>query len=349
MRYPSPQEIEVTPGGRVPEYLTTKHRELTFLSWWYRIASPPTPPDTASFQERTRFHRGRTGSQLLPVLYLFLIVSLPTGFFGTAFSSTSTVSVASFLGISVSTIVVSIAGLLALVVATIFNRKGMVDLAGGVVVVTFMASPMANIVLTPGGLNMIDLLLYGLLVLPLVCAVSFLPPIWVFVVAGVNSVFAIASLLVLPQTAELNALLTVNFAGVVTPIILSQLIVSIMAYLWVRSTMQALQRADRAEELAKLEHDLALQAEMAAQQKHQLEMSIHQIIETHRRVANGDYDARVPLSPDNILWEISGSLNNLLARVQGWRRDAAELQQVKFALQQAYEENRRLQRALRQQ
>jgi len=45
-----------------------------------------------------------------------------------------------------------------------------------------------------------------------------------------------------------------------------------------------------------------------------------------------------------VLWPIAGSLNNLLARVQGW---LAELQQVKAGLQQAREENRRLTRHLR--
>ena len=346
MQYPPSQEASVpSREGQMPAYLTTRHRDLELFRWWYRIASPPVPAETASLRERTRFNRGRTGSQILPVLYLLLIVSLPAGFFGTTFS---TARPSSLLGITLSTLVIVGAGLLALVAATILNRMGMVNTAGFIVVVTFMASPIANIVTTPGGLNMIDLPLYGLLILPLVCAVSFLPPMWVFVVAIGDSLFTIFSLFFLPQTAELNTLLSINFAGVVTPIILSQMIVSVVAYLWVRSTSQALQRADRAEELAKLEHDLALQAETAAQQKRQLEMSIQQIVEIHKRVANGDYNARVPLTSDNVLWQISGSLNNLLARVQSWRQDAAELKQAKAALQQAYEENRKLTRALRQ-
>jgi hypothetical protein len=332
MQNHSPYVTPVSAEGRqTPGYLTTSREERSLFSSWYKIASPLPPEEGASFRERERFRRGRTGSQVFPALYLFLLVSLLTGFLG------SNVSVVWIVG----------AGLLALIFATICNRAGMVNFAGFLVVVTFVATPVANIVTTPGGLNVTILPLYGLLILPLLCAVSFLPPWWVFVIAVGNSLFAFFSLLGLPQTAELNALLTANLAGFVTPVILSQLIVSLVAYLWVRSTVDALVRADRAEELAKLEHDLALQAEVAAAQKRQLEASVQRIIETHMAVASGDYSARVPLTQDNMLWQISGPLNNLLVRVQGWRQDSAELRQVKFALQQAYEENRRLTRTLR--
>lgn len=318
-------------NGQMPEYLIEKNRDIPLFRWWYRIASPPAPADDTPFRERARFLRGRTGSQILPALYLFLLASLPTG----------------FLGLNSSVVIIVAVGFVALIIATFLNRMGQVNLAGFLVVATFMASPIANITTTPGGLNMMVLPLYSLLVLPLVCAVSFLPPWWVFVVALGNSIFTFISLIYLPQTAELNALLSINFAGIVTPIVLSQLIVSVVAFLWVRSTGQALMRADRAEELARLEHDLALEAEAAAQRKQQLEGSIQQIVETHRRIANGDYNVRVPLTSDNVLWPIAGSLNNLLARVQGWRQDLVELQQVKFALQQAREENRRLMKMLR--
>lgn len=317
---------------QAPAYLTMERRDLKFFRGWYRIASPPAPEETAPFRARQIFLRGRTGSQILPALYVFLLVSLPTG----------------FLGINPTVYTIVAVSFFALIVATFLNRAGNVNLAGFIVMATFVANPIATIVTTPGGLNMMVLPIYSLLVLPLVCAVSFLPAWWVFVVAIGNSLFTLFSLVYLPQTAELNALLTINFAGIVTPIILSQAIVAVVAFLWVRSTVQALTRADRAEELARLEHDLALQAEFAAQRKQQLEISIQQIVETHRRIANGDYNVRVPLTADNVLWPISGALNNLLARVQGWRQDSASLQQTKFALQQAREENRRLTKILRE-
>lgn len=312
---------------QVPSYLSKpKQQDNRWLGWWYRIASPAAPDNLASFEDQERFRRGRTGSQIILALYLLTFVSIPAGSAGTN----------PFL----TTILICI--LCALVVATVLNRFGKVALAGIIVVVAFTAEPTINIITTPGGLNMMVLPIYGLLILPLVCTVTFLPPWWVFVVAAANCIFTWYSLTYLPLTAELSATLEVAFAGIVTPIIISQLIVSVVAYIWVQGASKALVRADRAEELVKLEHDLALQARNATQERQQLETSIQKIINTHMRVANGDFEARVPLTEDNILWQISGSLNNLLSRTQRFRQESARLQQVEQSLIQAREENRRL-------
>jgi hypothetical protein len=320
-------------GPEAPSYLTTRpHQEQNFIRLWYRLASPPEPGSSASFKEMERFRRGRAGSNLILALYLLLIVSIPTQFVGTA----------SYL------VPIAIGAALALAVGIIFNRMGKVYLAGTIVTLTFIGFPILDIITTPGGLSMLVLPLYGLLVLSLLCVVSFLPPWWVFVVALGNSLFTCVSLIssYLPHTAELSAVLAIASAGIIIPIVLSQILVSVVAYAWVQGNTQSLIRADRAEELARLEHDLGLQAEATAQQKQLLEASIQKIVETHTRVANGDFGARVPLTRDNVLWQISGSLNNILARVQSLHQDAIELQRLRFVLEQAREENRRLVRAL---
>jgi hypothetical protein len=275
-----------------------------------------------------RFRRGRTGSQIILGLYLLLIISVPAGFIGT----------------NKYLIPIVIGSVIALIVATLLNRFGKITLAGILVVLTFFAFPTLNIVTTPGGLSMETLPLFGLLVLPLLCAVSFLPSWWVFIVALGNCVFTLVSLIYLPHTAELDAVLIIAFVGIVTPIILIQIIVSVVAFAWVQGTTQALIRADHAEEVAKLEHDLGQQAQLTAQQKQLLEGSIQKIVETHMRVANGDYSARAPLTEGNVLWQISGPLNNLLARTQNLRQETAQLQ---YALQQARVENERLRRTFR--
>ncbi|MBX5450258.1 hypothetical protein [Thermogemmatispora sp.] len=312
--------------AQVPSYLASEHRENRWLRWWYWLASPSMPPASASFQRRELFRRGRTGSQILPALYVLLMVALPAGFLGTNFYLVPIVIVC----------------FLMLIIATVLNRLGLVNAAGFVVVLTFMFFPIADIVTTPGGINMMDLPVFGMLILPLVCAVSFLPPWWVFPVALINCLFTFFALTQLPQTPELMGMLEINFTGIISPILISQIIISVVAYVWVSSTVHALARADRAEEIARLEHDLAMQAEAAARQKEQLENSIQKIVETHTRVANGDYSARVPLTSDNVLWQISGSLNNLLARMQRLHQDSTELQKMKQGFYQLREENRRL-------
>ncbi len=322
--------IDDVPGAdiQVPLYLAPKStQESAVLRWWYRLTSPSEPERSAAFKEQERFRRGRTGSQIILGLYILLIISTFTGFIGT----------------NTYLIPIVIGSAVALVVATVLNRIGKISLAGLIVVLTFIAFPILNVVTTPGGLGMEVLPLFGLLVLPLLCAVSFLPPWWVFVVALGNCIFTWYSLTNLTRTAELKAILDIAFAGVITPIILIQVIVAIIAFTWVQGTTQASIRANNAEEIARLEHDLGQQAKIASQQKQQLESSVQRIVETHMRVANGDYSARVPLTEENVLWQISGPLNNLLARTQNWRQEASQLQ---HALQQAHGENERLRRAL---
>ncbi|GHP00978.1 hypothetical protein KSF_110250 [Reticulibacter mediterranei] len=312
-----------------PSYLTARARqESTLWLWWYRLTAPAEPKGDSTFQEVELFRRGRTGSQIILALYFLLIISIP----------------AKFVGTNDYLLYIVAGAAAALFIATILNRLSKITIAGIIVVLTFLAFPIVNIVTTPGGLSMLVLPLFGLLVLPLLCAVSFLPPGWVFAIALVNILFTLLSLTYLPHTAELSSILAIAYAGIVTPIIFSQILVSVVAFVWVWGTTQALQRADRAEELVRLEHDLALQAEDAAHQKQLLEESVHKIVETHMRVANGDFDARVPVGEENVLWQISGPLNNLLARAQRWRHDSNELYHIKLALQQAREENELLKR-----
>jgi hypothetical protein len=329
----STRSLQANPekNSQTPSYLTNRTRQENIL-WrsWYYLTAPPEPKGEASFQQIEQFRRGRTGSQIILALYFLLLISIP----------------ARFVGTNTDLIPIVIGAACALLIATVLNRMGLINTAGAIVVLTFVAFPIVNIVATPGGLSMLVLPLFGLLVLPLLCAVSFLPPWWVFVVALANILFTLYSLTYLPRTAELSAILAIAFAGIVTPIILSQVLVSVVAFVWVRSSTHALLRADRAEELARLEHDLALQSEEAAQQKQRLEGSIQKIVETHMRVANGDFNARVPVTEENVLRQISGPLNNLLARTQRWRQDASELYQVKIMFQQAREENEMLRRHL---
>jgi nitrogen fixation/metabolism regulation signal transduction histidine kinase len=63
------------------------------------------------------------------------------------------------------------------------------------------------------------------------------------------------------------------------------------------------------------------------------------LFHTNTRVANGDLNARIPLTKDNALWQVSSSLNNILSRLQ---RSRQELQQTRAELEDAHEEIRKL-------
>ncbi len=104
-----------------------------------------------------------------------------------------------------------------------------------------------------------------------------------------------------------------------------QLLVAFVCWLWVHSASQAIKRADRAEMVAKLEHELS-------EQKRELEVGIQQILQTHVEIANGNLKARAPLNQDNALWQIARALNNLLVRLQRANQAEIRLQRVDKAV-----------------
>src|SRR5437763_15137400 len=66
---------------QVPSYLTQQRQRnesqeggARILQLWYRIASPPEPNDSAPFEERELFRRGRTGSQITIFLFILLLI-----------------------------------------------------------------------------------------------------------------------------------------------------------------------------------------------------------------------------------------------------------------------------------
>src|SRR3989440_12370146 len=201
---------------QVPSYLTQQRQRnesqeggARILQLWYRIASPPEPDDSAPFEERELFRRGRTGSQITIFLFILLFISYPAAFAGS-----------NSLLIAILTI-----DLFMLTFAMVLNHLKKVSIAGILVVLSFIASPTVNILTTPGGVNTSALPVFSLLVLPLMCAVSFLPPWWVFVVAVGNCLFTLYVLRFMPTTGELHEVLKVAFPGIFTPIVISQGIV----------------------------------------------------------------------------------------------------------------------------
>lgn len=121
------------------------------------------------------------------------------------------------------------------------------------------------------------------------------------------------------RTASFAAITATDAYPIMVRPIAIHIVVTVVLWLWVRSATQVIARADRAEVIATLEHAIAQQEHADAQLKRQLEMSIQQIVETRQRLANGDFNARAPLNNGNVLWQIAGSLNNLLSRFQRLR------------------------------
>lgn len=80
------------------------------------------------------------------------------------------------------------------------------------------------------------------------------------------------------------------------------------------------------------------------EQAQQLEEGIQLILQAlNTAAARGDFSIRVPLAQENILWRVSYSINNLLARLQGFRQEKAEFDKSRVVVNQLIECIRRKQ------
>ncbi len=280
------------------------------LRWWYRLTTPPDPPSNASLRRRELARRAKLTSTIL-LFIIFIIVGL---------------AIPVSLITANSQLFVALLGLLALVcTALALTRMGKITPAGIIAVGAVNIALFFALLTWPGGLNANTLPIFDIFIEPELIAVSLLPAWSVFVVAALDGIFCWAAITFMPHTSDLAQILASNKYEVMARPIALLTIVAVVTYLWVRSATQAIARADRATVIAALEHNLAEQAQVAARQKNQLEHSIQQIIDTLIRVANGDFNARVPLTSENILWQVAGALNNLLARLSRLHQEVQEL------------------------
>ena len=299
----------------------------SFLQWWYAFSAPPEVPENAHFEARERVRRGRVASLLIIGTFLAAVVIVSTillaipGVFLLQWTLT---------GICI--------GVLCCIIAIPLNHKGNVH-GAGILLLIAVDVIVAGIVLSErDGLDPLFLSMFDLLVASELIAVSLLAPTSVFVVALANSLLIVLDINVQPHSmmwSQMIASQGVAYSLLARPIIL-YVVVAAVSYLWVRSAVTALQRADRAELITELER-------RELDQKHQLEEGIEQILKTHIQIANGNLEARAPIQQSNVLWRIGLALNNLLARFQyasqaerNLQREAADVTQLRLALRSWY-------------
>src|SRR5579875_3703341 len=314
---PSPQTPDTWSYGVLGDHLfrDKTHPLARLFGWWSRHTSPPDARAGASFAERDRVRRARMASPLMLFLLLLLLL----------------VAVIAVLGHNphllpvVSTLCPVILGCLFL------NRRGYVTLVGILLSLALVGGMCLTLLITAlhGGIAPLDTQILFLLFFYEIFFAMLLPINAVFVVALLNLLISLAVLTLAPHTPALTALLAQG--GSFTLLFrLVQIHLLVPFALWVLvSTMQEqTRRANTAEELARLEHDLSALMSQQAAEKAALEQSIARIVQVHARVANGDLEARVPLSSDQVLWSVAGQLNNLIARYQKARQEVQQAEQL---------------------
>lgn len=309
---PSPETHHTPP---LPPYLFDEPRDAPFFAWWYRLTTPPVPDTLVSPPAREGVRHARTTSDVLFVM--LLLISCPIVFFG--------LNPLFILPLPVACLV--------LLIALLLNRVGQTLLAGILLVVLIEVGVLGNIFLTSEGVRPTTSPLFDLLVLPLALAASLLPLWCLLSLALLNSLFTVFAFAYGLHLSSFALIFHRGENGLLFVPLLLQVITSVIAILWRCSVSHARVRADRAEAIARLEHDLAGQGRVLAEQKQQLEEGIQQIIDIQMRVAQGDLKVRIPLDDTHVLWQLAGLLNTLLARYQQARHAEEELHHTRLAVE----------------
>lgn len=281
------------------------------MDWWYAHTSPLDVAPTATFAEREWARRGRLASTLMLCFIVLGLLAMPFEWGHGEGSFNAAVIV-----------VVAVVGL-------VLNRRGHSLLVGVLMVAVIDLGTASAVVILPSG----KLDVVWAFVATVVIAASLLPPVSVFVVAVVNSLFTLVYVILLaPNTQEIREVLVGHdFAAVAEPLLV-QAFVGVMAYLWVRNALDAIERADRAEEIAELRRS-------EAERKLAMEEGAAQIQAVLVQLANGHYRVRVPALRDPLLWQVGNSLNMFIGRL-------SRLTQADFTLQREHEEAERLAAAI---
>lgn len=309
---------------REPAYI----RRHGIMAWWLDLTAPPVPNRVLPIVERERLRKAELTSYSILAIFCFLIALVSN-----SLASPSTGEAVGLMAVG-------------LLIAGILNRLGKTRTAAYLIPSLMMLVIALAIVGNRAGLDLILIRAYDLFVLPifLTSLIGDRKAPWIFAliaIAFITGDFA-AQHHALTFSQGANGFDTIQYEinvvgwwGAINRSVALAIFAAFFGWLGARSVENAIARADSAEELAALEHTVA-------EQRRQLEAGVQQILETHVRVANGDFSARAPMSHGNLLWQIAASLNNLLGRLQKagyaehqYRRTEDEMRRVAAAIDDA--------------
>lgn len=270
------------------------------LGWWLNLTAPRWPLQMITIAERERLRKAELTSLSFLVLFAFLVTLL----------SNSLADPGTAQAVAVMAVV--------LLIAAFLNRKGFTRVAAYLTPGALMLLIAAAVLQSPGGLRLVAIPAWDLFAIPV-----FLVSLTVSARAPWFLAFAAIAFIVADFFLQPHATIMVNGApfdelayeakiftawGLINRDVALVFFAAFFSWLGASSVDKAIARADRAEEMARLEHAYA-------EQSMQLEQGIRAIQQTHVQVANGDYNARAPLAEDHILWQIANALNNLISRL----------------------------------
>lgn len=292
----------------------------TFFNWWYSLALPRRALLTTPMEKEQERYEHLTAGLLLLIICVFLPLA-PIMLF---FSPTSPSARPGAIGL-----------LCLLTISWIMGRTGRQKWSATCIIAcTFLA--IGGPLLTDQ-LNTTLVPLFSIFTISIILAGALLPPV-AALITGFFSCLVI--ILVALFSLNLNTYsqnnpssyqgVNVLALAILLPLAI-QIIVAVIVYVIMRNLLNAIHRADQAEEVVALQMAIRENERERLREHKQLEEGLEKIAEVHARIANGEHLARVSLDEGDVLWSIAIPLNNLLNRLQSWKNDADTL----FATNQA--------------
>ncbi len=194
--------------------------------------------------------------------------------------------------------------------AIVLNRRGRVASSGILLIAITSIAIWLYVLSNPLGLTLGQLGTYDVLVITVVLAASVLPRGAAFVVAAINSGCIVLDYLFQPHYRNIaqdallySSTLQQTISVLVRPIALN-FVLAVIAFLWARGTVRAIQRAEHAEEIVALER-------REIQRTYALEEGVRYLHQTLAPWAAGDFRRSVPPMPLPILEQVRADLNAL--------------------------------------
>jgi len=229
--------------------------------------------------------------------------------------------------------------------AYLLSRRGSVTAAGYAAIATLVVAIAWEIVgksLRQGGMDLSDLRLLDLFVLPIVLSAVLIDRRGTVVIAALSSAFSVVAPILLPKTPTLlqywNAQYSVpgSAVDVISVAVVIQGLTAMAAWMGADSVHRALLEAFRADEVAAAGEQLAAQAQYIEMQRRRLQEGIARIQEVHAAVASGHWEMRARVD-DPLLLPLATSLNLLLDRLSRLGHEQEHRMRLEMAAHQCAE------------
>ncbi|HLZ55924.1 MAG TPA: hypothetical protein VKR06_03160 [Ktedonosporobacter sp.] len=297
------------------DYQASSRRGLQ--EWWLHLTAPPGTreySEARTHRKREQLRRAGLTSFVAPFVFISPLFFLQQA------------------GLDPGTTIGMIVIMCMAVVALICNRLGRQSFSALLLVLGMDVVIEATLISAKGGLGTGWLLTFDLFIIPLITAGVLLSRRYLWTFMLLHMALILGDFYFLPHAPDLDALVQAWHGPAIAfarPLLL-QLGCCLLSFVEIRSTDQAISRADRAEEFAELQ-------QVVAEEKQQLEHGIKELQQTIVQAANGHFSIRVTLPRGNVLWQVASSLNTLFSRLQSSRQAEQNVRQIEHEVKRLTE------------